>query len=370
MDNAFRLFRFRGIDVLVHVTFPLILIWAGLAYGVFEGRGVGGAVFGVLVTLLLFGIVLLHEFGHSLAAQAFGVEVKRIILLPLGGVAQLGRIPENPLQEFVIAIAGPAVNFLLAILMIWALPLESGGLSLQTLRNLLGNSSGLNAAAVLNYLFVSNLFLAIFNLAPAFPLDGGRVLRALLAAQMGYVRATRIAVGIGQSLAWALGLWGFISGNLFGILIAVFIYVGAQQEGQMIMVRSALGNLTVNEAYSRRAVAVTPHQTVGEVAQIVLQSSQSNFAVCEGSKVVGMLSYPRLVRALESDGKNQLIGTVMHPDVVGVHPEDRLFVVQQKMLEANQEAFPVIADGAYLGLITRGDLGEAVRLLAALKEAG
>lgn len=367
MDNAFRLFRLRGIDVYIHVTFPLILLWAGLFYGWLQGRGLSGAVFGVVVTLLLFVIVLLHEFGHGLAAQAYGVEVKRIVLLPLGGVAQLGRIPEKPMQEFVIAIAGPMVNFVLAVVMLPLAVVFLPELSDLGLRNALRQFGQLTGSAIYQYLFVSNIFLAVFNLVPAFPLDGGRVLRALLAARMDYAKATRIAVWIGQSLAWGLGLWGFASGNLFSILIALFIYMGAGAEGQMIALRVALNGLVVEQAYSRQAMTVTPQQTVGDAAQLVLQSFQSNFAVCENGELVGVLPYGRLVEALEKQGRATVIGEVMEREAVSVRPQDKLFQVQEQMMLHNREALPVAEAGRYLGLISRGDIAEAVRLLTILK---
>lgn len=367
MDNAFRIFRLRGIDVFIHVTFPLILIWVAVSYGVLQGRGVSGALFGVLVTLLLFGVVLLHEFGHGLAAQKFGVEVKRIVLLPLGGIAQLGRIPEKPAQEFWIAIAGPAVNFVLALVMLPFVPLVFPDLDASSLPNAFRLFGELDGRAIFLYLFVSNIFLAVFNLIPAFPLDGGRVLRALLAAVMEYGRATRIAVWVGQALAWGMGLWGFSTGNLFLILIALFVYMGAAAEGQSIALRAALDGLTVEQAYSRRAVTVAPDQTIGEAVQLVLGSFQSNFAVCAAGQVVGMLSYSKLVAALEAHGRVARIGDVMETEFPTVQPGANLFQVEEQLVAHNREAMPVTEEGRYLGLIARGDIAEAVRLLPILK---
>jgi stage IV sporulation protein FB len=207
MSDSVRLFSIRGIVIRVHLTFPLILVWAVLQFGPLAGQGWTGAIFGVVVMLLLFAIVVLHELGHSVAAQNYGVEVSEIVLLPIGGVARLKSIPQNPTQELVIAIAGPLVNFAIAVVMVLLNPLLGLGgfqdpfrLMLDLERNALG--------AVYNYVFTANLFLAVFNLIPAFPMDGGRVLRALLASRMNYARATEIAVGVGQTLAWLIGLWG------------------------------------------------------------------------------------------------------------------------------------------------------------------
>jgi Zn-dependent protease len=235
MNETVRLLTVRGIDIRVHISFPLILIFAVLEFGVFTGQGVAGALFGIVVTLLLFGIVVLHELGHSFAAQRFGVPVRQIVLLPIGGVAQLQYIPENPRQEFVIAIAGPLVNGIIAVnLYLLHLVFGIGGvMSGDMMGQLLGVGRG-GIDAVFNYVFAANLFLAIFNLIPAFPLDGGRVLRALMATRLDYGRATMIAVTVGQSLAWLGGVWGFLEGDFFLVLIAIFVYMAASEEGRLV----------------------------------------------------------------------------------------------------------------------------------------
>ncbi len=249
MGNSIRLITVGGIDIRVHITFPLILIFAILQFGVLSGQGVSGAIFGIVVILLLFAIVVLHELGHSVAAQHYDVSV-----------TQLQRIPENPVQELVIAIAGPLVNVGIAIILYLAhLVFGIGGVSAgDTMGLLLGvGRGGINAA--FNYVFAANLFLALFNLVPAFPLDGGRVLRALLATRLDYGRATAIAVNIGQTLAWQL--------------------------------RRVLGNLTVDRAYSRQARTLSPQSTLQEAIDLTLTTFQSEFPVRDGEQLVGLLTY-------------------------------------------------------------------------------
>ncbi len=251
MRNSIRLLTVRGIDIRVHVTFPLILIFAVLQFGVFAGQGAAGALFGVIVTLLLFTIVALHELGHSVAAQHYGVPVTQIVLLPIGGVAQLQTIPENPVQELVIAIAGPLVNVALALVFYLAHRLVGiGGVWSDDMMELLMGVGRGGINAVFNYVFAANLFLLIFNLVPAFPLDGGRVLRALLASRLEYGRATTIAVSIGQLFAWLAGVWGFLQGDFFLVLIAIFVYMGAGQEGEMVRQKHPLNPPTTDHAYS------------------------------------------------------------------------------------------------------------------------
>ena len=364
MGSSIRLFSVRGISIRVHITFPLILIWAAIQFGLLTGQGLAGAIFGIVVTLLLFAIVVLHELGHSFAAQYYGVSVKQIVLLPIGGVAQLAQIPEKPGQEFVIAIAGPLVNFGLAILMvIVSLPFgQRVGLAGQG--NILASMADLSVGSIFNYVFVANLFLAVFNLLPAFPMDGGRVLRALLATQMDYTRATVIAASIGQFLAWLLGLWGFLGGGFFLILIAIFIYLGAGQERELVRLRHVLRGLTVEQAYSRQAQSLSPQSTLREAIDLTLSTFQADFPVCDGEELVGLLTYTRLIEALDRHGPDTPVTGVMLTDVSPVTPNEEMFAVQQRLAESKLDALPVAEGNRFLGLITSRDISELYRLVS------
>jgi Zn-dependent protease/CBS domain-containing protein len=368
MDSSVPLFRIKGIAVRMHMTFPLILIWAALQYGFLARQGWMGAAFGVIVTLLLFVIVVLHELGHSTAALRYGVPVRQIVLLPIGGVAQLERMPENPAQELVIAFAGPLVNFLLAVILAGA-GLAAGadlhpGAMLQSLEGL-GNGS---PASVYGYVFISNLFLGIFNLLPAFPMDGGRMLRALLAIRLPYLRATSIAVTIGQGLAWVLGLWGFLGGGFFLILIAIFIFLGAGQERRMIQVRSVLGGFIVGQAYTRHCAALRPSDPLTEAINLTLRSFQSDFPVCDGEEFLGLLTHAGLVQALHHQGPNTPVAQVMQTGLPPVNRAEGLFDVQQRMAGRKVDALPVVENGRFLGLITNRDINEVYRLLSSRQD--
>ena len=362
MGNAIRLFSVRGIVIRMHITFPLILVWGAIQFGLISGLGVSGAIFGVIVFLLLFVIVVLHELGHSFAAQYYGVPVKEIVLLPIGGLAQLARIPEDPRQELVIAIAGPAVNFVLAILMAIIAFIVGESVSLVSPTLMFEELGSLSVGSIFNYVFVSNLFLGVFNLIPAFPMDGGRVLRALLATQMAYPRATRIAVSIGQSLAFLFGLWGFLGGGFFLILIAIFIYMGAGQEGQLVQLRHVLRGLTVEQAYSRQAQTVVPDATLHQVIDLTLSSFQADFPVCDDGRLVGLLTYSRLIQALNQRGPDVLVGDIMLTDIQPVAPNEGLFAVQQRMTALSIGALPVAENSHFLGLLTSQDINEIYRL--------
>lgn len=365
MSGSFPLFSIRGIMLRVHITFPLILIWGAIQFGVLNEQGLAGALFGVIVFLLLFVIVVLHELGHSFAAQYYGVQVKEIVLLPIGGVARLASIPEEPIKEFVIAIAGPLVNFVLAGLLF--LVAIGAGLVIGNpfdFEAMFAGMTTLSLSSIFTYVFVANLFLGIFNLIPAFPMDGGRVLRALLATQMNYVTATRIAVIIGQNLALLFGLWGFLGGGFFVILVAIFVYFGAGQEAESVQIRHALRNLTVEQAYSREVHSLTPQSTLQEAVDITLSSFQADFPICEEGRFVGLLTQSRLLETLHQQGAQTPVAGVMATDVTPVSPREEIFDVQQKMTEGPFNALPVVEGETFLGLITSRDINELYRFVS------
>ncbi len=362
MGSSFRLFSVRGIDIKIHFTFPLILVWAAVQFGAISDRGLEGAVFGVLVTLLLFSIVILHELGHSFMALEFDVPISQIVLLPIGGVAQMGRMPDKPGQEFLVAIAGPLVNFVLAIVLaVLALGLQIN-VTPQSMLQALRGMGQLSLAAIFSYVFVTNLFLGVFNLLPAFPMDGGRVLRALLATQLDYGKATSIAVLVGQGLAWLMGLWGFLGGGFFLILIAIFIYLGASQEGQLTQLRDVLADLTVEVAYSRQTERLSPGDSLQKAVDITLRSFQANFPVCDADRLVGILTQQRLIDRLQRVGPGTPVRSAMNTEFDTVGPTDGLFDVQQKLSRSDLEALPVVEGDRLMGMITQEDIAEIYRL--------
>lgn len=362
MNSSLRILSVRGIAIRIHITFPLILIWAAIQFGILADGGWLGALFGIIVVSLLFVIVTLHELGHSFAALNYGVPVKEIVLLPIGGVAQLQRIPENPIQELVIAIAGPAVNFVLAIVLgvvavAFSIPVTNFLAELQDLQSI-------TFASIFSSIFIYNLFLGIFNLLPAFPMDGGRMLRALLATRIPYLRATSIAVVIGRGLAWLMGLYGFLGGGFFLILIAFFIYIGAGQEEAQVKARTILRGFTVGQAYSREVNTLHPQDTLQDAVDLTLRTFQASFPICDGQELVGLLTYPRLVEALNQFGTETPVSEVMLHEITSVSPDEELFDVQQRFQKAQTDALPVVDNGRFVGLITARDISEAYRLLS------
>ena len=357
MNSSLKLFSVRGIDIRVHLTFPLILIWAAFQFGVMGG-GLSGALFGVIAILLLFVLVTLHELGHSFAALYYNVPVERIVLLPIGGVAQLRHMPDNPKQEFVIALAGPAVNVVLAALMfVIALPF---GLPLT---NPLTGGVSLTFSAIFAYIFFYNVILAVFNMIPAFPMDGGRVLRAALAMWLEYGRATNIAVMLGRSLAVLFGLYGLLNGQFFTVLIAIFIFSGATQEGQMVEFRQRLRGYTVQQAYSNQVPILQPVDSLREAANWTARGI-TDFPVSQFGDYIGFLSNERLMTALQQGDPDQTVASVMVRDVQPVSLTADLYDVQQRLNNEGLSALPVVEHDRIVGIISLRHIRQMLRLAA------
>jgi len=362
--TGIKLFTVRGIEIKMHVTFPLILVWAAVQFGFLStgGFSLSGAAFGIAVTLFLFICVVIHELAHSLVAMRMGFPVRDIVLLPLGGLAQMERMPERPAQEFLMAIAGPLSNVAIAVL------LTVAGLLLGIDVRLRTDLTHLGWADAFPYLIFTNIGLAVFNLIPAFPMDGGRVLRALLATVMPHARATAVAVKVGQGLAWILGLVGLWDGNFVWILIAIFVYSGAAQEGQMIHVKDVLRGLRVHHAFSRRALALSPADPVSRAADLTLESFQADFPVCDGRRLVGLLTHTDVIRALQQHRAETPVREVMQTKFPAVGLDDGLFEVLRQMAEAGLDALPVMDGEQFLGLLTRRDVNEVYQLLSVSPE--
>jgi stage IV sporulation protein FB len=260
MSWSLPLLRVRGIDVKVHLSFVVILVWAAFSWGSGMDAGLEGAVYGIVATLLLFACVTLHELGHAVAAQHYGIAVQDITLLPIGGVARI-EVPQNPKQELAIALAGPAVNVAIAALLLLAGAVLQAT-SIATPARVMDAMGESQWGDLLPYLTVANIGLVFFNAIPAFPLDGGRVLRALLALRTEYGRATRIAASLGQGLAVLFGLAGVASGDVILIVIASVVWFGAAAEAQQVAAGDeARGGATVGRGMVRQPHAPEPRPT-------------------------------------------------------------------------------------------------------------
>lgn len=365
MRWSFRIARVADIDLKVHATFFLIVAFGALQWGATHGGR--GALFGALLTVLLFACVVLHELGHSLVARGFGLRPKEIVLLPIGGVAVLDRNPEKPLHELLIALAGPAVNVAIAAVLVLAFGrtfLE--GVSLQSV--LSRSATSPTHATLVVWLLAANLWLALFNLIPAFPLDGGRVLRAVLAMFLGFSRATRAAAGIGQFLAMALGLYAILSAKLLLALIAFFIFVGAGRERAEEEARTVLDTLKVGDAYNRHALTLAPWDRVSHVVDLILTSYQPDFAVHQGTQLVGILTRQDVLKSLVTTEGDPAVAAVMEREWFEADTDEGLDDVRRRMEAAGARVAAVFGQGRFLGLVSLEDIGEALLVVSFVRQ--
>jgi stage IV sporulation protein FB len=349
----------KGTVIRLHITFLLLLLWIAGAH--YAQGGWDAAVAGVLFIALLFLCVLLHEFGHIFAARRYGVQTPDVILLPIGGVARLERIPEEPLQELVVALAGPAVNLVIA----GALYLALGGLVPR--EGLEVNNPGVDLFARLLW---ANLFLAVFNLIPAFPMDGGRVLRAFLAHRLGYARGTQIAASVGQAAAFFFGLLGLLGGNPLLVFIALFVYLAAASEAHAAQIRQVSRGMIVSDAMITKFESLSPESRVEDAVQCLIRTTQHEFPVVDGAgRLHGVLTRDEMIKALKERGPEVPVMEVMRSDIPAVEHrrnlEEALRVMQEKRLPAVG-----VTDGAgrLIGLITPENIGEMMMIQAARPE--
>lgn len=340
MKWSWHIGRIAGIDIKIHLTFIFILIWFGLS-AYLTGGSIAAALTNVLLILALFLCVVLHEFGHALTARLFGIATRDITLLPIGGVARLESMPEDPKEELLVALAGPAVNAVIA-----------GGLFAGLLLSGFFTQA-LNVTAMLNnfwlQLLVANIILVLFNLIPAFPMDGGRVLRSLLALFIDHLKATRIAANIGRGLAVLMGIAGFFL-NPWLILTAGFVWFGAGAEAQAVEVKAGLKGLVVRDAMVSRFYQVEANQPLSDVFELTMSTGQHRIPVISNGNYLGIIRRGDLTKAIDRLGNRAPAYAAIGAEPEGLHPESPLTDVLPKF--ATHRVLPVLDGRQLLGLVT------------------
>lgn len=295
----------------------------------------------------------------------FGGEVSSITLLPIGGVSMLKNMPDDPSKELLVSVVGPLSNVVIAIFLGFVYVLIPGKDSVASPEQFTNLITGISVQGLVSYLLIINLLLAVFNLLPAFPLDGGRVLRSILAQHMSYIRATRIAVITGQIFAFILGITGLLLGAWLWILIAVFIYLGAEQEGAGAEMKTILSRLKVRQAVTGDVKTLSPETNLGEVVAGALHLYQEDFPVIEGDRLEGVLTRSNLISGLHSLGPEGKVGQVMETNFPVVNADAPFSEVYQKINESGVKAVPVIDTGRLIGMVTLEHLSEVFMLLTA-----
>lgn len=360
MKWSWKIGTLAGIELRIHVTLLLLLGWIGAAHWI-AGRSVDAALNGLVFILALFGCVLLHELGHSVAARRYGILTRDITFLPIGGVARLERMPEKPAQELWVALAGPAVNVAIsAALFLW-----------MTMTHALAPLPQLHVGAgpFVERLLVANISLVVFNLIPAFPMDGGRVLRALLASRIDYVRATQIAAGIGQGLAFVFALIGLF-GNPMLLFIALFVWIGASQEAAATHMKAAMAGTPIRAAMLTEFRHLGGEDTLAHAVRLILDGSQQDFPVLQAGRVAGILTRSDLLLALAEHGPNYPVTATMRRDFLTTDHTEMLEVAFQRLQECDCHTMPVIHDGRLAGLLTMDNLGEYFLIQTAINKNG
>ena len=346
-----------GTAVRIHLTFVLFLGWIVIASWVSGGADAAWSSLAFMV--LLFACVLAHEFGHIFTARAFGVATPDVTLMPIGGVARLERIPEKPSEELLVALAGPAVNVVIgfALVLFFGADLHA--------KNLAAVESA--RFSIVDRLAVVNIFLAVFNMIPAFPMDGGRVLRALLAIRLGHVRATEIAASIGQVVAFGLGFLGLF-GNPLLIFIAIFVYLAASSEAQLVAMRAMSRDVPVSAAMMTQLARIAPEAHIDEAVDTLLRTSQSEFPVVDAmGHLAGVLSRGDMIRALKQLGPDAKVADAMTAEVPTVSHRACLEEAIRLLQEKQAPAVGVVdASGKLAGLITSETIGEMLMVRDAM----
>ena len=361
MKWSFRIASFAGTEVRVHATFFLLLVFVAMQ-GLGEGRGMAGVVQSVTMVLAMFACVVLHEFGHVQAAKLYGIRTPDVTLLPIGGVARLERMPSRPAHELVVAIAGPLVNVVIAAVI---------GLTLDGTARLDLDFHFTEGREFWVDLMRWNIMMVVFNMIPAFPMDGGRVLRAFLALFTGYGRATRLAATVGQAIAMVTVTTMLLLGRVdpFIVLIALFIFFAAGQEAAMVTQREQTADLRVRDAMLTDIRALPERATLRDAVDLMLAGSQHDFPVTdERGSLLGMVTRARLVQALAEHGPGFPVDQILESCAEPLAPEDELGAAMDRLGASPLTALPVVsADGGSLaGLLTAENVAELLMVRQAM----
>jgi Zn-dependent protease/predicted transcriptional regulator len=356
MKWSIRIGRLFGIPVFIHLTFLLLLVWVGVLNWR-DGHSLHAAVEGVLFILTIFACVVLHELGHALTARKYGIATRDITLLPIGGVARLDRMPDDPRQELWVALAGPAVNVVIAATLFVASQLVSSVPSFDEL--------GVAGGSFMSRVIFVNLFLVAFNLLPAFPMDGGRVLRALLATRMEYTRATHLAAVVGQSMAFLFGFVGLFVNPML-IFIALFVWIGAAQEASMVQMKYSLSGIPVSRAMVTEFHTLAPTDTLADAITVTLAGTQRDFPVVDGGRVLGILRQSEMLKTLAQGGSSVRVADAMERDFEVVDASEMLDSAFRRLNERRCSAAPVSFQGRLVGMVTMDNIGEFLAIQGAL----
>lgn len=352
MKWSWKIARIAGIDIYIHATFFLLIYLVGISYWK-QQETLAAVMSGIGFILALFTCVVLHELGHSLTARRYGIQTRNITLLPIGGVASLEKMPEDPLQEIHVALAGPAVNFLIAFALYIYLDLRDIPIPTEQI--------SVTGGSYLYRLMIINIFLGGFNLLPAFPMDGGRVLRAVFALRMDHALATEKAASIGQSLALGLGLLGLVY-NPFLVFIAIFIWFGASIENNAEQLKSILSDATVRHAMLNEFHSLSPEDTLAKAIELTLAGSQKDFPVGYSNQLSKVLHHSDLIKGLQEQGANARISQLKLQDILTADINEPLKDLLERMQGNPAQMICIMDNGQVAGLLNLENILELIKI--------
>ena len=357
MKWSWKLGKFAGIDVYLHTTFVLFLVWIAAMHW---SHGLEAMVSGIAFMLALFGSVLLHEFGHALTARKFGIGTRDITLLPIGGISRIERMPDKPSQELAVALAGPAVNLIIGVAILGFLLATGSWTPLGEL--------ALTEGSLVERVMLANISLLFFNLLPAFPMDGGRALRALLALRMSYGSATRAAAAVGQVFAVIFGLAGLLINPML-LLIAVFVWFGASQEAAATLMKLSFAGAPVSKAMLTDFQTLREDDTLARAAELIMRGSQHDFPVLDANRITGLLTRTELITALATHGAGYRVADAMRRHFDTVESSEPLEKVFTRIGQTQDYTIPVTQQGRLVGLLTSENLAELFMLQSAMEQS-
>ena len=354
-----------GIGVYLHWSLLLMLGW--IAFIGFQSDTSQG-LYQLLFISLVFVIILLHELGHCLMARRFGIGTHDITLLPVGGLARLERMPDDPKQELLVAVAGPAVNVVLAIF--FYVLLRAQGQIFEIVergQEYTELASVLSDGTVLGRLVTVNVMLVLFNMLPAFPMDGGRVLRAALASRMDHARATRIAATVGQIMAVIFFWWGLNGGNPFLFVIAFVVFFGAEGEARFSETKMLLSGFRVRNAMITHFQTLSENDPLSVAVEHILAGFQQDFPVTRMGNVVGVVTGNSILKALGQQGNEALVSEVMERNIITTTPDESLESAFSRIQQCACSTVPVLEDNELVGILTMENVGEFILVQNALR---
>lgn len=359
MKWSWKLARIAGIDIYIHATFLLLLAWVGFGYWQMAGT-VDAVVNGITFVLAIFTCVILHELGHALTARHFGIATQHITLLPIGGIAALEKMPDDPREEMLVALAGPAVNVVIAVLL-WIVVGNN-------LSEPLAQTQDWIDVPFLERLLIVNIMLATFNMLPALPMDGGRVFRAALAMRMDHDAATETAAKVGRGIALVLGFVGLLYSPILAF-IALFVWIGAAAELHSSRMKSALTGVKIGDAMLTDYLVLKSNDKLSNAIEFTLASSQRDFPVIDQTGMVGVLTQTDLLRGLQAEGDTARVGDWMQKEVPSIDVDHPLEEALERLQGGVHPLVSVTRAGGIAGIINLENFLEYISIHAALHEA-